>query len=91
MFGQRLTAAVFGVLVLAGFGLADEATASKAIKVAHGRITRDEKKPGKPVIAIDLSDPREYRVAVWVKDDVLKHLREFNADFREAKIGDNFR
>src|SRR5262245_23927314 len=77
MFEQRLTAAAFGFLILVGYTRADEASAAKAIEDVHGRITRDEKHPGKPVIAIDLSDPREFRVAVWVKDAALKHLREF--------------
>ncbi len=54
MFEQRLTVAAFGFLIVVGYTRADEVSAVKAIKDAHGRITRDEKQPGKPVIAIDL-------------------------------------
>src|SRR5262249_21278471 len=77
MIDQRLTGAAIGFLILAGYTRADEVTAAKAIEKLHGRITRDEKQPGKPVVAIDLSDPREFRAASWVTDAALKHVREF--------------
>ena len=54
-----------------------ETPAVEAIEELHGRITRDEELPGKPVIAVDLSDHRDLRLAHWVKDPALKHLREF--------------
>ena len=45
---------LLGLLVLAVAGRADEAAAVKAIQKLGGKVTRDDKLPGKPVVAVDL-------------------------------------
>src|SRR5262245_49444906 len=73
---------VTAILVLLNLGRicsngSGDTPAVQALEELHGRITRDEEQPGRPVIAVDLSDPRDLRLAHWVKDSALKHLREF--------------
>src|SRR5262245_54211681 len=72
MLSPRL--ALIAVLVLAVCGMtlrADEAEdrAVKAVEKLGGKVTRDDKQPGKPVIALDLS---------WTKmtDTRLKDLKD---------------
>src|SRR5262245_54264143 len=43
-----------GLLVLAVAGRADEAAAVKVIQKLGGKVRRDDKAPGKPVVAVDL-------------------------------------
>ena len=45
---------LLGLLALAAVGRADEAAAVKAIEKMGGRVTRDAKQPGKPVVKVDL-------------------------------------
>src|SRR5262245_62445988 len=45
---------LLGLLVLAVAGRADEAAAVKAIEQLGGKVKRDTKQPGKPVVAVDL-------------------------------------
>jgi hypothetical protein len=65
------------VLLLVGAARTDETAAVRAIVNLGGRITRDAKLPGRPVIGIDLTDPRPFRIAVRVTDAALKYLTEF--------------
>src|SRR5262245_57867784 len=64
------TAVVLGLLVLAGTVRADEAAAVKAIEKMGGKVTRDDKRPGKPVLGVDLSQKQ-------ITDAGLKLLKEF--------------
>ncbi len=47
---QRFAGAVAAVLLVAGAARADKAAAVKAIEKLGGKIERDEKQPGKPVV-----------------------------------------
>src|SRR5262245_58695846 len=60
---------LLGLLVLAGAGRADEATAVKAIEKLRGRVTRDDQRTGKPVVDVDLT-------LAWITDVDLKQLKE---------------
>src|SRR5215510_11853533 len=60
---------LLGLLVLVVTGRADEAAAVKAIEKLGGKVTRDDKLPGKPVVAVDLG-------STTVTDAGLKELKE---------------
>jgi len=59
---------LLGLLALAVAGRADEAAAVKAIEKLGGRVTRDDNRPGKPVVFVDLRGPQ-------VTDAGLKELK----------------
>jgi internalin A len=63
---------VLGLLVLAAAGRADEAAALRAIPLLGGKVTVDDKQPGKPVVEVNLSQTK-------VTDAGLKELREFKS------------
>src|SRR5215470_7339694 len=51
-------AVLLGLLVLAGPGRADEASAVKAIEKLGGRVTVNPERPGKPVVGVDFNNPQ---------------------------------
>src|SRR5262245_11608864 len=63
---------LLGLLVLAGPGRADEAAAVKMIEKLGGKITRDDKRPGKPVVGVDLK-------STPVTDAGLKELKKLKS------------
>ena len=63
-----LVGAVMLLACLSGAARADEASAVKAVGNLGGKVTRDDKLPGKPVIAVNLYDTK-------VKDAGLKELK----------------
>src|SRR5262249_50838543 len=63
---------LLGLLLLTGAGQADEAAAVKAIEKLGGRVVRDDKLPGKPVVAVLLDSTK-------VTDAELKTLKEFKS------------
>src|SRR5215813_12597420 len=63
---------LLGLLVLAVSGRADEAAALKMIEKLGGKVTRDGKLPGKPVVAVDLGSTK-------VVDADLKELKELKS------------
>src|SRR5437899_2450557 len=54
---------------LSGAARADEATAVKAVENLGGKVTRDDKRPGKPVIGVNLN-------STGVTDAGLKELKD---------------
>src|SRR4051812_3775680 len=64
-----LVDAVILLVCLSGAARADEASAVKAVEKLGGKVTRDDKLPGKPVIGVDLAAPK-------VTDAVLKELKD---------------
>src|SRR5919205_1008897 len=65
-----LIGAVMLVACLFGAARADEASAVKAIESLGGKVTRDDKLPGKPVIGVNLAGTK-------VTDAGLKELKDF--------------
>ena len=65
-----LVGAVMLLACLSGAARADEASAVKAIEKLGGKVTRDDKLPGKPLIAVDLARTK-------VTDAGLKELKDF--------------
>src|SRR4051794_6048559 len=68
-----LVAAVMLLACLSGAARADEASAVKAVEKLGGKVTRDDKLPGKPVIGVNL-----YGVNLYCKkvtDAGLKELK----------------
>src|SRR5437588_378616 len=63
-----LVGAVMLLACLSGAARADEASAVKAVEKLGGKITRDDKLPGKPVIGVNLGHPK-------VTDADLKELK----------------
>jgi len=57
------------VVILFGAARADEADAVKVVEKLGGKITRDDKQPGKPVVEVNLSVKK-------VTDADLKQLKE---------------
>ena len=64
-----LVAAVILLACLSGAVRADEASAVKAIEKLGGKVTRDDKLPGKPVIGVHLHE-------IGVTDAALKELKD---------------
>src|SRR5215475_10522525 len=62
-------AVLLGLLVLALTDRADEAAAVKMIEKLGGTVTRDDKRPGKPVVVVDLRGTK-------ITDAGLKELKE---------------
>ena len=54
---------------LSGAARADEASAVKAVENLGGKVYRDDKLPGKPVIGVHLHE-------IWVTDAALKELKD---------------
>src|SRR5262245_3500831 len=63
---------LLGLLVLVVAGWADEAAAVKAIEKLGGRVTRDDNRPGKPVVAVNLFGAK-------VTETGLKELKELKS------------
>ena len=57
------------VVILSGAARADEADAVKVVEKLGGKLTRDDKQPGKPVVEVNLSLKK-------VTDADLKQLKE---------------
>src|SRR5262245_32041096 len=70
---------LLGLLALVVTGRADEAAAVKAIEKLGGKVTRDDKLPGKPVVAVDLG-------GTTVTDAGLKELKELKT-LQSLEIG----
>ena len=68
------------VLCWAAEPKADEAKAIAEIEKLGGKVTRDEKSPGKPVIEVDLSDSK-------VTDAGLERLDRVDASPRSVPFG----
>src|SRR5204862_6469332 len=64
-----LVGAVMPLACLSGAARADEASAVKAVENLGGKVTRDDKLPGKPVIGVNLP-------ATKVTDAGLKELKD---------------
>ena len=64
-----LVGAVMLLACLSGAARADEASAVKAVEKLGGKVTRDDKLPGKPVIGVNLCSTR-------VRDADLKELKD---------------
>src|SRR5437588_249599 len=64
-----LVGAVMLLACLSGAARADEASAVKAIENFGGKVTRDDKLPGKPVIGVNLAHTK-------VRDAGLKELKD---------------
>ena len=64
-----LVGAVMLLACLSGAARADEASAVKAVEKLGGKVTRDDKLPGKPVIGVVLNRTR-------VTDASLKELKD---------------
>src|SRR5438477_11668371 len=64
-----LVGAVMLLACLSGAARADEASAVKAVEKLGGKITRDDKLPGKPVIGVNLTGTK-------VTDAGLKELKD---------------
>src|SRR5947209_6639917 len=64
-----LVGAVMLLACLSGAAQADEASAVKAVENRGGKVTRDDKLPGKPVIAVNLAGTQ-------VTDAGLKELKD---------------
>src|SRR5256885_1977002 len=83
MFGEdimsrqrwRAGGVVLGLLLLAGLGRADEATAIEAIKKLGGRVEVDAKRPGQPVVGVDLANTKVTDAGL----KVLKELKELKS------------
>jgi len=74
-------AAALGLLAaLAPAARADEAAAVEALQKLGAKVTRDDKQPGKPVVAVNLADCRK------VTDADLKGLKDL-PDLRELNLG----
>jgi len=77
--------ALLAVMILSGAARGDEADAVKMVEQLGGTIKRDDKQPGKPVVAVDLSRTR-------VTDVELKELKELKAltklDLHRANVTD---
>jgi len=71
---------LLGLLVLAVAGRADEAAAVKAIEKLGGKVTRDDKQPGKPAVSVDLDLTK-------VTDADLKELKELKS-LQGLRLGD---
>src|SRR5213080_1884739 len=71
-----LVGAVMLLACLSGAARADEASAVKAIEKLGGKVTRDDKRPGKPVIAVILAGTTQVTDA-GLKE--LKHLKQLTA------------
>jgi internalin A len=76
---------LLGLLVLAVAGRADEAAAVKAVEKLGGRVIVDTKRPGKPVVGVDLDRTK-------VTDAALKELKELKSlrklDLTNTKVTD---
>ena len=64
-----LIGAVMLLACLSGAARADEASAVKAVEKLGGKVTRDDKLPGKPVIGVNLAGTK-------VTDAGLKELKD---------------
>ena len=80
-----LIGAVILLACLSGAARADEASAVKAVEKLGGKITRDDKLPGKPVIGVDL-------YGAQVTDAGLKELKDLNQltslDLHQTQVTD---
>ena len=80
-----LVGAVMPLACLFGAARADEASAVKAVEKLGGKVTRDDKLPGKPVIAVNLA-------GTLVTDAGLKELKDFkqltSLDLRDTQVTD---
>src|SRR2546421_3958738 len=65
---RMLVGAVMLLACLSGAARADEASAVKAVENLGGKVTRDDKLPGKPVIGVNFGHPK-------VTDADLKELK----------------
>src|SRR5712691_11471173 len=72
-----LVGAVMLLTCLSGAARADEASAVKAIENLGGKVTRDDKLPGKPVIGVNLGGTKVTDAGLKELKD-LKHLTSLN-------------
>src|SRR5438094_10489545 len=70
-----LIGAVMLLACLSGAARADEASAVKAVENLGGKVTRDDKLPGKPVIGVDLGHTQV--TDAGLKE--LKHLKQLTS------------
>src|SRR5438552_15242740 len=80
-----LVGAVMLVACLSGAARADEASAVKAVEKLGGKVTRDDKLPGKPVIGVNLNNTRVTDASLKELKD-LKQLTSLNLD--DTKVTD---
>ena len=66
---RKFLGALAVLVILSGVARADEADAVKVIEKLGGKVTRDEKQPGKPVVEVNL-------MLTKVTDADLKQLKE---------------
>ena len=74
-----LIGAVMLLACLSGAARADEASAVKAVEKLGGKVTRDDKLPGKPVIGVNLTGR-------GVTDAGLKELKDLK-QLKELRVG----
>jgi len=83
--GVMSAGVLLGLLVLTLTGRADEAAAVKMIEKLGGRVKVDTKRPGKPVVGVDLDRTK-------VTDADLKELKELKSwrklDLTNTKVTD---
>ena len=72
-----LIGAVMLLACLSGAARADEASAVKAVENLGGKVTRDDKLPGKPVIGVNLAGTKVTDAGLKELKD-LKHLTSLN-------------
>ena len=76
---------LLGLLVLSAPGRTDEAAAVKAVEKLGGSVTVDAKRPGKPVVAVNL-------IATEITDAGMKELKELKSlqtlELHETKVTD---
>src|ERR1700687_868381 len=80
MMRQRWTVVggvVLGLLLLTVAGRADDAAVVKAVEKLGGKVTVDVKRPGKPIVGVDLKGARITDAELKELKD-LKELRELN-------------
>src|ERR687885_253762 len=80
-----LVGAVMLLACLSGAARADEASAVKAVEKLGGKVTRDDKLPGKPVIAVNLAGTAV--TDAGLKE--LKHLKQLTSlDLAVTRVTD---
>ena len=81
-----LVGAVMLLACLSGAARADEASAVKAVENLGGKVTRDDKLPGKPVIGVNLAGTGV--TDAGLKE--LKHLKQLTRlDLGQTKVTDD--
>src|SRR5437899_11576060 len=83
-----LVGAVMLLACLSGAARADEASAVKAVENLGGKVTRDDKLPGKPVIGVNLPATKVTDAGLKELKD-LKHLTSLNLN--DTKVTDEVR